>query len=126
MPLFIVIFGIGILFLLIVKLKLNPFITFIIVSLFVGIAQGMEPVSVVASIQKGIGSILGFLVIILGLGAMLGKLVADSGAAQRITTKLVEKFGKKNSFKTANIMTSLIIIIFHRVFPRVILEKPSL
>ena len=108
MPLFIVIFGICILFLLIVKLKLNPFITFIIVSLFVGIAQGMEPVSVVASIQKGIGSILGFLVIILGLGAMLGKLVADSGAAQRITTKLVEKFGKKN-IQWAVVLTGFIV-----------------
>lgn len=108
MPLLIVLLGICILFLLIVKLKLNPFITFIIVSLFVGIAQGMEPVSVVASIQKGIGSILGFLVIILGLGAMLGKLVADSGAAQRITTKLVEKFGKKN-IQWAVVLTGFIV-----------------
>lgn len=108
MPLLIVILGIGILFLLIAKLKLNPFITFIIVSLFVGIAQGMEPVSVVDSIQKGIGNILGFLVIILGLGAMLGKLVADSGAAQRITTKLVDKFGKKN-IQWAVVLTGFIV-----------------
>jgi Gnt-I system high-affinity gluconate transporter len=36
------------------------------------------------------------LVLILGFGAMLGKLVADSGAAQRITSKLVSSFGKKN------------------------------
>lgn len=108
MPLLIVILGIGILFLLIAKLKLNPFITFIIVSLFVGIAQGMEPVSIVDSIQKGIGNILGFLVIILGLGAMLGKLVADSGAAQRITTKLVDKFGKKN-IQWAVVLTGFIV-----------------
>jgi len=108
MPLLIVIFGIVLLFILITRFKLNPFITFIIVSLFVGIAEGMEPVSVVASIQKGIGSILGFLVIILGLGAMLGKLVADSGAAQRITTKLVEKFGKKN-IQWAVVLTGFIV-----------------
>lgn len=108
MPLLIVIIGIFILFLLIAKLKLNPFITFIIVSLFVGIAQGMEPVSVVDSIQKGIGNILGFLVIILGLGAMLGKLVADSGAAQRITTQLVAKFGKKN-IQWAVVLTGFIV-----------------
>ena len=108
MPLFIVILGIVLLFILIAKLKLNPFITFIIVSLFVGIAQGMDPVLVVDSIQNGIGNILGFLVIILGLGAMLGKLVADSGAAQRITTKLVDKFGKKN-IQWAVVLTGFIV-----------------
>lgn len=108
MPLFIVILGILLLFILIAKFKLNAFITFIIVSLFVGIAEGMEPVSVVDSIQKGIGNILGFLVIILGLGAMLGKLVADSGAAQRITTKLVKKFGKKN-IQWAVVLTGFIV-----------------
>lgn len=108
MPLFIVILGILLLFILIAKFKLNAFITFIIVSLFVGIAEGMEPVSVVDSIQKGIGNILGFLVIILGLGAMLGKLVADSGAAQRITTQLVDKFGKKN-IQWAIVLTGFIV-----------------
>lgn len=108
MPLLIVILGILLLFVLIAKFKLNPFITFIIVSLFVGIAEGMDPVAVVASIQKGIGNILGFLVIILGLGSMLGKLVADSGAAQRITTKLVEKFGKKN-IQWAVVLTGFIV-----------------
>ncbi|WP_291966523.1 gluconate:H+ symporter [Maribacter sp.] len=108
MPLLIVIIGILLLFVLIAKFKLNAFITFIIVSLFVGIAEGMEPISVVDSIQKGIGNILGFLVIILGLGAMLGKLVADSGAAQRITTKLVEKFGKKN-IQWAVVLTGFIV-----------------
>ncbi|SNR55436.1 Gnt-I system high-affinity gluconate transporter [Maribacter sedimenticola] len=108
MPLFIVILGILLLFVLIARFKLNAFITFIIVSLFVGIAEGMDPLSVVDSIQKGIGNILGFLVIILGLGAMLGKLVADSGAAQRITTKLVEKFGKKN-IQWAVVLTGFIV-----------------
>jgi Gnt-I system high-affinity gluconate transporter len=34
-------------------------------------------------------------VIILGLGAMLGKLIADSGAAQKIATGLMEVFGRK-------------------------------
>jgi Gnt-I system high-affinity gluconate transporter len=108
MPLFIVVLGILLLFILIAKFKLNAFITFIIVSLFVGIAEGMEPVSVVNSIQNGIGNILGFLVIILGLGAMLGKLVADSGAAQRITTKLVQNFGKKN-IQWAVVLTGFIV-----------------
>ena len=96
MPLLIVISGILLLFILIAGLKLNAFISFIIVCLLVGIFQGMELESIVQSIQNGIGSTLGFLVMILGFGAMLGKLVAESGAAQRITSKLVAKFGLKH------------------------------
>ncbi len=96
MPLFIVICGIVLLFLLIAVFKLNAFISFIIACLVVGVFQGMELESIIQSIQKGIGSTLGFLVLILGLGAMLGKLVADSGAAQRITSRLVDSFGIKN------------------------------
>ena len=108
MPLLIVIIGILLLFILIAKFKLYAFITFIIVSLFVGIAEGMTLETVVQSIQNGIGNTLGFLVMILGLGAMLGKLVADSGAAQRITSKLVSKFGIKN-IQWALVLTGFIV-----------------
>ncbi len=108
MPLLIVILGIILLFILIVKFKLNAFITFIIVSLFVGIAEGMKLESVIESIQNGIGNTLGFLIMILGFGAMLGKLVADSGAAQRITSKLVSKFGLKY-IQWAVVLTGFIV-----------------
>ncbi len=108
MPLIIVIGGILLLFLLIAKFKLNAFISFIIVSLLVGVAEGMEILTVVDSIQTGLGKTLGSLIMILGLGAMLGKLVADSGAAQRITTKLVDKFGKKN-IQWAVVLTGFIV-----------------
>jgi len=108
MPLLIVIFGIVLLFLLIAKFKLNAFISFIIVSLVVGVAEGMEFLKVLASIEDGIGKTLGSLIMILGFGAMLGKLVADSGAAQRITTNLVDKFGKKN-IQWAVVLTGFIV-----------------
>ncbi|MBT33586.1 MAG: gluconate transporter [Thalassobius sp.] len=95
MPLIIVLLGILALVILIGYFKLNAFIAFILVSLGVGLAEGMAPEAVSAAVQKGIGSTLGFLIIILGFGAMLGKLVADSGAAQRITHSLMKAFGKK-------------------------------
>ncbi len=108
MPLIIVIIGILLLFVLIARFKLNAFIAFTIVSLGVGIAEGMALLEVVDSIQRGIGNTLGFLVMILGFGAMLGKLVADSGAAQRITSNLVAKFGKKN-IQWAVVLTGFIV-----------------
>ena len=93
MPLVIVALGIALLLALILFLKLNSFLAFVIVSLGVALAEGMGLNEAVASIEKGIGDTLGILVMILGLGAMLGKLVADSGAAQRITSSLVGLFG---------------------------------
>jgi len=95
MPLFIVALGIFLLLVLIIIFKINAFIAFTIVSLTVGVAEGMPLVKAVLSVQQGMGETLGFLVLILGFGAMLGKIVADSGAAQRITSKLVNTFGLK-------------------------------
>jgi Gnt-I system high-affinity gluconate transporter len=108
MPLLIVLSGIVLLLILIAVVKLNSFISFIIVCLFVGVLGGMELQSIIDSIQTGIGKTLGYLVMILGLGAMLGKLVADSGAAQRITSKLIGKFGKKN-IQWALVLTGFIV-----------------
>ena len=93
MPLLIVVLGIVLLLVLILVFKLHSFLAFVIVSLGVALAEGMGLNGAVASIEKGIGDTLGILVLILGLGAMLGKLVADSGAAQRITSSLVQAFG---------------------------------
>lgn len=93
MPLIVITLGILLLFFLILVVRFNAFIAFIIVGLAIGIGQGMELNSIVESIEIGIGNTLGFLVMILGLGAMLGKLVAESGAAQKITNVLIEIFG---------------------------------
>ncbi|MCZ6522049.1 MAG: gluconate transporter, partial [Bacteroidetes bacterium] len=108
MPLLIVILGILLLLVLIAYFKLNAFIAFIIVAMLVGLAEGMEIQAVTDSLEKGIGDTLGFLVIILGFGSMLGKLVADSGAAQRITSSLMEVFGKKH-IQWALVLTGFIV-----------------
>ncbi|UXP30578.1 gluconate:H+ symporter [Reichenbachiella agarivorans] len=108
MPLVIALLGIVALLLLIIFLRLNAFIAFVIVSLLVGLFQGMPLDEVASSIQNGIGGTLGFLIIILGFGAMLGKLVADSGAAQRITSSLVSFFGTKN-IQWAVVLTGFIV-----------------
>ena len=95
MPIVIVLIGIAILVFLIGVVKLDTFLTFVLVSLGLGWALGMPLDTISAAIQKGIGGTLGFLVVILGFGAMLGKLVADSGAAQKISDSLITNFPKK-------------------------------
>lgn len=108
MPLIIVIFGICLLLFLILVLKFNSFLSFIIVALAVALAVGMPLDKAVKSIENGIGTTMGFLVLILGLGSMLGKLVSESGAAQRITTKLIKAFGIKH-IQLALMLTGFIV-----------------
>ena len=96
MPLLLCVAGILLLILLVVYFKLDTFISFLLVSIGLGIATGMDIHRISSSIQNGIGKTLGPLVVILGFGAMLGKLVADSGAAQQITASLTKIFGVKN------------------------------
>lgn len=93
MPLVIVVFGVLFLLLLMIGFKLNAFLALILASMAVGIAEGMTPGAVIISIQNGVGSTLGSLSLIIGFGAMLGNLVAESGAAQRITFSLIKSFG---------------------------------
>jgi Gnt-I system high-affinity gluconate transporter len=62
----------------------------------------------VISIENGIGNTMGSILLILGLGAMLGKLVSESGAAQRITLKLVQVFGTKH-IQIALMLTGFIV-----------------
>lgn len=108
MPLVIVIAGIILLMVLILVFKLNAFLSFVISSLAVGLAEGMSLNNAVVSIETGIGTTLGYLVIIIGFGAMLGKLVAESGAAQRITTRMIDAFGLKH-VQLAVMLTGFII-----------------
>jgi Gnt-I system high-affinity gluconate transporter len=108
MSLVILLIGILLLILLISWTRLNAFISFMLVAIFVGVTMGMNMGSVTKAIEKGIGDTLGSLVIIIGFGAMLGKLVADSGAAQRISSGLMRVFGTRY-LQWALVLTGFII-----------------
>lgn len=95
MPVFLCLMGIVLLVLLIVWVKLDTFISFVLVSVLLGLASGMSISELSASLEKGIGHMMGSLVIILGFGAMLGRLVALSGAAQQITHSMTRLFGRR-------------------------------
>ena len=108
MPLVIVGIGIVALLVLIMGLKLNTFVSLIIVSFGVALLIGMPLDQIVKTIEAGIGGTLGHLALIFGLGAMLGKLIADAGGAQRIAMTLVARFGEKN-IQWAVVVASFII-----------------
>ncbi|HLY68212.1 MAG TPA: gluconate:H+ symporter [Puia sp.] len=96
MTILIVLICIILLVLLITWAKINSFLAFLVVSMLAGWLLHIPLNKIVHSVQQGIGDVLGSLVIIICLGAMLGKLVAESGAAQQITSTLRQAFGEKN------------------------------
>lgn len=108
MPLLIIAFGVALLLLLMIKFKLNGFLSLIVVSIMVGIAEGMPIEKVVTSVKNGVGGTLGSLALIIGFGAILGKLLADCGGAQRIAMTLIEKFGKKK-IQWAVLITGVVV-----------------
>jgi len=108
MPFIILLAGIILLILLITWAKLNAFLAFLIVSILMGLGNGMSLEKIGNAMQTGIGNILGSLTIILCMGAMLGKLIAESGAAQKITTSMVDAFGKRY-IMWAMVLTAFIV-----------------
>ena len=83
------------LILLIAWLRVNTFVAFIIVSILAGLVLGLPLEKIPASIQKGVGDTLGSLLMVILFGAMIGKLVAESGAAQRISDVMVRIVGER-------------------------------
>ena len=91
----VIIFAIALQVFLTVK-KVSPFLSLLIVAIISGLLLGMQPAALLASIEKGVGSTLGGVALIVCLGAILGKILEISGAAEQISSTLINGFGEKN------------------------------
>ena len=108
MPLLIVVAALILLLILTIVFKLNAFVSLIVVAVVLGLAEGMAAKDVLVSVQNGLGSILGSVVMIIGFGAMLGSLLIESGALQRITYQLIKTFGIKH-IQWAVLLTGFVV-----------------
>lgn len=108
MSILILIASIFLLLFLISAVKLNAFISLIIASFFVGIAKSMLFPDIITSLQQGIGSTLGSLILIIALGVILGNILSDSGAAQQISSVMIQSFGVKH-IKWAMLLTGFAV-----------------
>ena len=95
MPLLIIAFGVALQVFLTYK-KISPFLSLLIVAIIVGLLLGMHPSELVVSIEKGVGSTLSGLALIICLGAVLGKILEASGAINQITSNLIKNFGERH------------------------------
>lgn len=97
MLILITIAAIVLLLVLVLKFKIQAFIALLITSMFVGVATGMPLNDVIASIQKGMGSTLGFVATVVGLGAIFGQILESSGGAEALAQTMIRKFGKEKA-----------------------------
>ena len=93
--LLLVFLGISVLIFLITKLHFEPFLSILIVAIILGLFLGLSPSSIIDSVEKGTGSLLGHLSLILGLGAMFGKILEELGAVEITAKKMISLFGIK-------------------------------
>src|SRR5690606_41393668 len=85
--------GIAVLLVLILRLRLPAFMALLIVSAGVGLALGMAPSALLASITSGMGNTLGFIAVVVGLGTMLGALLEFAGGVRAIAGSLIGRSG---------------------------------
>ncbi|HEV7168658.1 MAG TPA: gluconate transporter [Micrococcaceae bacterium] len=107
--------GIAIVVLLIVWLKMHPFLALTIGSLFVGIGSGIALGGVALSFETGVGAVLGNVGVLIVLGAMLGKLLADSGGADEIVDTLLKGSPRVLPWKMALIAFIIGIPMFFEI-----------
>ena len=91
--LLLVFLGISTLIFLITKLNFEPFLSILLVAIVLGLFLGLSPNVLIDSIEKGTGSLLGHLSLILGLGAMFGKVLEELGAVEITSKKMINIFG---------------------------------
>ncbi|MGB8190786.1 MAG: gluconate:H+ symporter [Chitinophagaceae bacterium] len=94
MPLLILLLAISLQVFLTAK-KVSPFLSLLLVAIIAGLLLGMQPPALLVAIEKGVGSTLGGLALIICLGAILGKILEAGGAAEQISVTLIKAFGEK-------------------------------
>lgn len=102
--------GIVILLVLILLLRIPAFISLLISSIITGILAGLDGIAVIETVQKGMGSTLGFVAVVVGLGAMFGAILEKSNGAEAIAKYLTDKMGIKNA-PASILLTGFVVAI---------------
>ncbi|MGH1564936.1 gluconate:H+ symporter [Mumia sp. DW29H23] len=87
--------GIALIVVLIVWLKVHPFLALTLGSLAVGAVATMPLADTLESFTAGVGTTVAGVGVLIALGAMFGKILADSGGADQIVDTIVGRSSKR-------------------------------
>ena len=85
--------AIVLLLVLVLWVKLHPFLSLLITAMFLGIATGMPLTGVIDAVKNGLGGTLGFVATVVGIGAIFGQILESSGGTESLAQTLIKKFG---------------------------------
>jgi Gnt-I system high-affinity gluconate transporter len=108
MPLVVVGIGVLVLLLLMTKLRVNAFLSLLVVAAGVGLVQGIPAAKLPDTLTSGLADQMGSVMTIIALGAMVGRVMGDAGAAQRIADSLIRLFGPRG-VQLAMVVTAMLI-----------------
>jgi len=97
-PVIILLIAIAIVFLLIIRLKINAMIALITAATAVGLMSSqVELAEVMPTVASDFGRLCGSIGIVIALAALIGQCLMESGAADKITRVFVRALGEKNA-----------------------------
>ncbi|MDG2376922.1 MAG: SLC13 family permease, partial [Woeseiaceae bacterium] len=85
--------SVALIVLLIIKLRLHPFIALMLSAVFVGLLSKGEPATALELPMKEFGSIAGSIAWVIALAALIGTAMMKSGAAEKIVDWLLRSLG---------------------------------
>ncbi|MFC7962655.1 GntP family permease [Rhodococcoides kroppenstedtii] len=89
--------AVAVLLVLIMKVRLHPFLALVLVSMVTAVAAGIPLADVPDTLLAGFGGTLGSVALLVALGVMLGRLLEKTGGAQVLANTLIARFGEKRA-----------------------------
>src|ERR1700754_3093380 len=83
--------GIAVVIVLIAWAKWHPFLALVVGSAVLGLVAALGPSRTVTSFTNGLGSTVGSVGLLIALGSMIGALLAESGGADGIVGRVVDR-----------------------------------
>ena len=97
-PILILVLSIAVVVLLIIRFRLHAFLSLIIAAMTVGLLSDKVPITdVMSEATRVFGEVCGSIGVVIALAAVIGHCLMESGAADRITRRLVAVLGEKRS-----------------------------
>ncbi len=90
-------FGLALMFFLMLKTKVGPFMSMLFGSLIIGLGCGVSSADTISTIAGGFGSTCKSIGIVIIFGTILGEYLEKSNATQKIATTLLKLTGEKNA-----------------------------
>ena len=108
---------------LIIKVRIDPVISLILGSLYLGLASGVGFAGTIEAITTGFGGIMAEVGLLIGFGVLIGALLHSTGAFRRLVGLLVQRVG---SARLPYALTSMLAVVMPSIYVdvQVVLAAP--